>query len=83
VWFVVETWKLIITTVIKNCFVKYGFSYDHISSSNNAAVELRQDQQDDLHILQLLGVQCGATVCMTVLMSFAESRVSVWCQISI
>lgn len=67
------------TTAIKNLFMKCGFSYDHVSSNDDTAVKLKEDQEDDLHILQPLGVQYGATVCVTELMRFAESRVPARC----
>jgi hypothetical protein len=45
------------TTTIKNCFLKCGFSTDHVSHSDDSAVKLNEDEEDDWHSLQALGVQ--------------------------
>jgi hypothetical protein len=42
---------------IKNCFVKCGFSNDHVSSSDASAVKSTEDEEDDSHSLPPLGVQ--------------------------
>jgi hypothetical protein len=55
--FTAEAWRLITPTAIKNCFVKYGFSNDHVSSNNDSALILNKDEEDDWHSLQSLGVQ--------------------------
>jgi hypothetical protein len=44
-------------TTIKNCFVKCGFSNNHVTSNDNNAVKLSEDAENDWHILQPLGVQ--------------------------
>jgi hypothetical protein len=43
----------LICTIIMNCFVKCGFS----SSNDDSAVKLSEDEEDDCHSLQPLGVQ--------------------------
>jgi hypothetical protein len=45
------------TTTIKNCFVKCGFSNDHVSSNDDIAIKLTEDEEDDWNSLQPLGVQ--------------------------
>jgi RNA-binding protein YlmH len=50
---IAEPSRLIICTIIKNCIVKYGFS----SSNDDSAVALSEDEEDDWHSLQPLGVQ--------------------------
>jgi hypothetical protein len=53
---IAEPWRLITLTAIRNCFVRCGFSVDHASSSDSA-VKLCEDEEDDWHSLQPLGVQ--------------------------
>jgi hypothetical protein len=60
--FIAEAWKLITPTTIKNCFVKCGFSNDHVSSNDDNAVKLTEDE-DDPHSLHLLGVQFEDYTC--------------------
>jgi hypothetical protein len=61
---IAEPWRLITLTTIKNCFVKYGFSIDHVSSNNNSAVKLSEDEEDDWDNLHSLGVQTeGCPTC--------------------
>jgi hypothetical protein len=55
-YFIAEAWKLITPTTIKNCYVKCGFSND-VSSNNESAVKLTDDEEDDWHSLQPPGVQ--------------------------
>jgi hypothetical protein len=55
--FIAEDWRLVTPTAIKNCFVKYGFSNDHVSSNNDSALKLNENEEDDWHSLQPLGVQ--------------------------
>jgi hypothetical protein len=50
-----ETDRLITPTTIKNCFVKSGFSIDHVNSNDENAVKVTEDE-DDWHNLQPLGV---------------------------
>jgi hypothetical protein len=52
--FTAETWRLITPTAVKNCFVKRGFSIDHVSSSDDSAVKLSEDEEDDWHSSQPL-----------------------------
>jgi hypothetical protein len=52
--FIAEAWRLVTLTIIKNSFVKCGFSNDHISGNDDSAVKLKED---DWHSLQPLGVQ--------------------------
>jgi hypothetical protein len=47
VHFIAEAQRLITPTVIKNCFVKCGFSNDHVSRIDNSAVKLSEDEEDD------------------------------------
>jgi hypothetical protein len=62
--FIAEPWRLMTPTTIKNCFVKCRFSVDHVSSNNGSAVKLAEDEEDDCHSLQSLGVQSeGYTTC--------------------
>jgi hypothetical protein len=48
---------LITPTTIKNSFVKCGFLTDHVSSNNDSAVKLTDDEVEDRHSLQPLEVQ--------------------------
>jgi hypothetical protein len=57
VHFTPEAWRLVTPTTIKNCFVKCGFSIDHVSSNANSAVKLSEDEEDDWHSSQPPGVQ--------------------------
>jgi hypothetical protein len=41
---IAEPWRLITPTAFKNCFVKCGFSIHHVSSNNNSAVKLTEDE---------------------------------------
>jgi hypothetical protein len=41
----------------KNCFMKCGFSTDCAGSNDDSAVKLSEDNEDDWHSLQALGVQ--------------------------
>jgi hypothetical protein len=50
---ITETDRLITPTTIKNCFVKCGFSTDHVSSNDINAVKVTEDE-DDWHNLQPL-----------------------------
>jgi hypothetical protein len=56
----------ITTTTIKNFFVKCGFSIDlvkcgfsidHVSSNDGSAVKLSEDEEDNWHSLQPVGLQ--------------------------
>jgi hypothetical protein len=55
--FIVEAWRLITPTAIKNYFVNYSFSNDHVSSNNDSALKLSEEEEDDWYCLQLLGAQ--------------------------
>jgi hypothetical protein len=57
-----EAWRLITPTTINNCFVKYGFSTDHVGSISDSAVKLTEDEEDNWHSLQPLGVQSANQV---------------------
>jgi hypothetical protein len=46
-----EAWRLIATNTVKNCFVKHGFSNDHVSSNDDSAVKLSEVEEDDWHSL--------------------------------
>jgi hypothetical protein len=54
VHFIAEAWRLV--TLIKNCFVKCGFS-NYVSSNDDSAMKLGEDEKDDWQSLQPLGVQ--------------------------
>jgi hypothetical protein len=59
-----KAWRFITHNAVKNCFVKCGFSNDHVSSNDGSAVKLSEDEEDDWHSLQPLGVQFGSyTTC--------------------
>jgi hypothetical protein len=47
VHFIAEAWRLMTPTTIKNCFVKCGFSIDHVSSNEGSAVKLTGGEEDD------------------------------------
>jgi hypothetical protein len=51
------TWKLTTPTTIKNCFVRYDFSTDHVSSNEDTAVKLGEDEEDYWQSFQTLEVQ--------------------------
>jgi hypothetical protein len=55
--FTAEAWRLITPTTIKNWFVKCGFPNDHVSSNDDSAVKLKEDEEDDWNSLQPPGVQ--------------------------
>jgi hypothetical protein len=46
--FIAEAWRIKTLTTIKNCFMKCGFSNDHVSS-NDSAVKYNEDTEDDWH----------------------------------
>jgi hypothetical protein len=54
---IAQPWRSITPTKIKNCFVKCGSSTDHVNSNDESAVKLTEDEGDDWHSLQPLGVQ--------------------------
>jgi hypothetical protein len=53
---IAEPSGLITHTTIKDRIVKCGFSTDHVSSSDESAVKLSEDEEDDWHSLQPLGM---------------------------
>jgi hypothetical protein len=55
--FIAEASGVITPTTIKNRFEKCGYSNDHVSSNNDNALQLSEDERDDWHSLQPLGVQ--------------------------
>jgi hypothetical protein len=60
--------------------VKCGFSIDHVSSNDDSAVKLNEDEEDEWHSLQPLGVQSeDDTQHVTVLSRSVESRVLTGC----
>jgi hypothetical protein len=64
VHFIAESQRLITSTTVKNTFVKCGFSNDHISTNDDSAVKLIEDEENDWYSLQPLGVQFeGCTTC--------------------
>jgi hypothetical protein len=56
--FIVEAWRLITPAAINNCFVTCGFSNDHVSSNDDSAVKLSEDEEYNWHSLHPLGAQC-------------------------
>jgi hypothetical protein len=54
---IAEPWRLVTPTTMKNCFLRSGFSLDHVSSNDDSAVKLTENEEDDWHSLQSLGVQ--------------------------
>jgi hypothetical protein len=70
--FTEETWSLITPNTMKNCFVKSGFSIDHVSSNNDSAVKMT------VTVYNLL--ECSLrTIHVPVLSRFVESGVSLRC----
>jgi hypothetical protein len=59
--FIAEAWTQITPTTTKNCFVKCGFSNDLVSSNDDTAVKLGED--DNWHSLEPLGVQFEDHTC--------------------
>jgi hypothetical protein len=55
--FIAEAWRLITPNTIMNYFVKCGFTNYHISNNENNAVKVSEDEVDDWHSLQPLGLQ--------------------------
>jgi hypothetical protein len=53
---IAETCRLITPTTIKNCFVRYGFLIDHVSSNKASIVNFSEDEEDDWQNFQPLGV---------------------------
>jgi hypothetical protein len=47
----VEHSRLTTPSTTKNCFVKCGFSTDHVSSNDDSAVKLMEHEEDDWHSL--------------------------------
>jgi hypothetical protein len=43
--------RLVTPATTKNCFVKCGFSTDRVSSNDDSAVKLRENEEDDWHSL--------------------------------
>jgi hypothetical protein len=54
---IAESWRLITHTTIKNYFVRCAFLIDHVSSNDDSTMKLTEDEKDDWHTLQPLGVQ--------------------------
>jgi hypothetical protein len=44
--------EIVTPTRVKNCFVNCGFSIDHVSSNDDSAMKLSEDEEDDWHSLQ-------------------------------
>jgi hypothetical protein len=57
VHFIAGAQRLITSTTVKNFYVKCGFSNDHISSNDDSAVKLSEDEEDDWYCLHPHGVQ--------------------------
>jgi hypothetical protein len=54
---IASAWRLTTLTAIKLFFVKCDFSIGHVSSNEDSAVKLSEDEEDDWHSLQHLGMQ--------------------------
>jgi hypothetical protein len=54
--FIVEAWRLIASTAIKNCFVKCGFSNDHTSRNDESAVKLTEAEENNWQLPPLGGL---------------------------
>jgi hypothetical protein len=69
--FIAEAWRLITSTIIKNCFVKCGFSID---------VSRNGDCRETLSIAyNLLECNLRTSQLMTVLLRFVDSRLLTRC----
>jgi hypothetical protein len=55
--FIAEAWRLITFSTFKNCFVKCGFSIDHVTRNYDSAVKHNEDEEDDWQSLQPLGMK--------------------------
>jgi hypothetical protein len=73
-----EAWRLITPTTNKNCFVKCGFSNDHVSGIDDSSVNL-SEEEDDWHSLQPLGVQSEYFPTCDNALKVCESRVLTTC----
>jgi hypothetical protein len=51
IFFRAENRRSIIPTAIKNYSVNCGFSNDHVSSKDNSAVNMSEDEEDKWHSL--------------------------------
>jgi hypothetical protein len=80
--FIAEVWQLPILTTIKNCFVKCGFLIDHVYSSNDRIMKLCENEEDDWHSLQPLGVQFEDYITCDVLSRFMKSKLLTMCWIN-
>lgn len=54
VHFIAEAWRLITPAAINKCFVKCAFSNDYVSSNNDSAAKLNEDEEDNWHKLHPL-----------------------------
>jgi hypothetical protein len=54
---IVDPWGLTASTAIKNCFVKFSFLIENVSTNDNSAMKLDEDEEVDRHSLLPLGVQ--------------------------
>ena len=52
-------WTLINLQATKNCFVKHNLPADHVYSSEDNALKLIEDDENDWHRLQTLGSAAG------------------------
>jgi hypothetical protein len=53
---IAEPWRLIISSTIKDSFVKCSFSIDHVSSNDDSEVKLTEVEEDDWHSLRPHGL---------------------------
>jgi hypothetical protein len=68
VHFIAGAQRLITCTTIKNSFVKCGFTDDHVSSNDDSAVKLSEEEENDLQHLEVQFEDCttcdsGLEVC--------------------
>jgi hypothetical protein len=54
---IAEAWRLVTPPAIKNCFVKCAFSNDRVSGNDGSGGKLSEDEDENWHSLQPLGVQ--------------------------
>jgi hypothetical protein len=70
--FIAHAWRLITSATIKICFVKCGFSNDHVSSNDNSAVKFNKEKK----VTGTLICSLMTTQDVTVFLRFVETRVS-------
>jgi hypothetical protein len=74
--FTAHTWRLITSATIKNCFLKCGFSNDHVSSNDNSALKLNKGKKVTGTVYNLVVCSLRTTQDVTVLFRSVETKVS-------